>query len=113
MLELTKKRLTNNQYEMILRGSAESVAKAEAAIKPLCRQYFEWEEVYPKSSPGTALQGARYKEDLTQQQLAEKTGFTVKQISAFENNRARMDIYQAKTFAKTLEVDYRIFLSTE
>lgn len=90
------------------------MAKAKAAIKPFCRSqnqsYVEWNDILPESSPGTALQGARYKEDVTQKQLAEKTGLSVKHISALENNKEKLNIEDAKKIAHVLKVNYKIFL---
>lgn len=69
-----------------------------------------WETIYPQSSPGTALAGARYREGLTQRQLAELTGIPLKQISEMENNKRPIKEEYAKILGKELNIGYKVFL---
>ena len=61
-------------------------------------------------TPGAMLRGARFKEGLTQVQLAEKTGIQRRHISDMENNRRPIGKQAARKLAETLHVDYRVFL---
>lgn len=72
----------------------------------------EWKDIFPESSQGTALRGARYKENMSQKQLADQAGLSVKQLSALENNKAKIEISQAKKIAKLLNVNHKIFLES-
>lgn len=58
----------------------------------------------------SALRGLRYREGLTQVQLAEKTGIQRRHISAYENGRIPMGKQVAQKLAHVLNADYRIFL---
>ncbi len=69
-----------------------------------------WESVFPESSPGTALAGARYREGLTQRELAKRTGIPQRHISEMENGKRTIGKERAKLFAKALNIGYRVFL---
>jgi len=73
-------------------------------------ELFSFEEVFPDSTPGSRLVGARYKEDMTQKQLAEATGIPRRHISEIENNKRTIGKERAKRIAEVLNVDYRVFL---
>jgi len=61
-------------------------------------------------TPGTMLRGARFKEDMTQVQLAEASGIPRRHISDMENNRRPIGKHTARKLAEVLKVDYRVFL---
>jgi transcriptional regulator with XRE-family HTH domain len=61
-------------------------------------------------TPGTMLRGARYREDMTQVQLAEVSGIPRRHISDMENNRRPIGKQAARKLAEVLKVDYRVFL---
>ena len=69
------------------------------------------EEVFPDFHAGHSLRGARYREDVSQRQLAKLTGVSVQNISAMENGRRPIGKDMAKRFAKVLNVDWRLLLS--
>ncbi len=60
--------------------------------------------------PGTILRGARYREELTQAELAEKTGISPRHISDMENHRRPIGKKNALLFAKALNTGYKVFL---
>lgn len=59
---------------------------------------------------GTYLKGIRYREELTQDQLAEATGIARRHISEMENGKRTIGKENAKKLAAVLHVDYRMFL---
>lgn len=61
-------------------------------------------------TPGTMLRGARFKEDITQVQLAAASGIPRRHISDMENNRRPIGKQTARKLAEVLRVDYRVFL---
>jgi len=61
-------------------------------------------------TPGTMLRGARFKEDMTQVQLAAASGIPRRHISDMENNRRPIGKQTARKLAEVLRVDYRVFL---
>lgn len=73
-------------------------------------ELFTVEEVFPDSTVGALLKGARYKEDMTQEQLAEASGIARRHISEMENNRRAIGKERARRLAEVLKVDYRVFL---
>lgn len=72
-----------------------------------------WQEAFPElqeNAPGTYLAGARHREDLTQRQLADKTGIPQRHISEMENGKRPIGKETAKKLASALGADYRVFL---
>ncbi|HQP25131.1 MAG TPA: helix-turn-helix transcriptional regulator [Smithellaceae bacterium] len=73
-----------------------------------------WREAYPECTEeqlaGKALAGMRYREGLTQVQLAAKTGITQRHISEMEHGKRTIGKKNAKLFAEALNTDYRVFL---
>lgn len=61
-------------------------------------------------TPGTMLRGARFKENMTQVQLAAASGIPRRHISNMENNRRPIGKQTARKLAEVLRVDYRVFL---
>ena len=59
---------------------------------------------------GATLQGARLKEGLTQEALAEKLSISQTNLSKMEHGKRPIGKNMAKRIAKVLNVDYRIFL---
>jgi DNA-binding XRE family transcriptional regulator len=59
---------------------------------------------------GVYLRGIRYREDLTQDQLAAQTGIHRRHLSEMENGKRPIGKENAKKLAKALNADYRAFL---
>lgn len=69
------------------------------------------EEVFPEGiSPADVLRGARYREELTQAQLAERVGVKVSHISEMERGKRPIGKEMAKRLGKALRVGYKVFL---
>ena len=68
------------------------------------------EEMFPNFHAGHALRGARYREDVSQRQLAKLSGVSVQNISAMENGRRAIGKDMAKRFGKVLNVDWKLFI---
>ena len=74
---------------------------------------FTMEEVFPELAgreKQVYLRGIRYREDLTQKQLADLTGIPQRHISEMENGKRPIGKENAKKLAKVLNADYRMFL---
>ncbi|MEW6263334.1 MAG: helix-turn-helix transcriptional regulator [Thermodesulfobacteriota bacterium] len=69
------------------------------------------DEILPPATPAVFLSGARYREGLTQQQLAERTGIPRRHISDMEHGRRPIGKANAKKLAEALKVEPRRFLS--
>jgi DNA-binding XRE family transcriptional regulator len=59
---------------------------------------------------GVYLKGIRYREDLTQVQLADATGIPRRHISEMENGKRAIGKERAKKLAAALHIDYRMLL---
>jgi len=116
MLEPTKKRLTKTT--LIFTGPIEMQAKAVEMMRSIgfhdTEDKASWRSAFPEfadNRQGTVLRGARLKEELTQKDLAEKTGIPQRHISEMETGKRSIGKKRAAILAKALSVsDYRIFL---
>ena len=61
--------------------------------------------------PGTSLAGLRYREDLTQMELSQKTGIPRRHISEMENGKRPIGKVNARKLASALNADFRLLLS--
>ncbi len=68
------------------------------------------EEIEKYTEAGQMLRGARFKNDLTQTELAEKLGIKPHHISEMEHGKRPIGKAMAKRLAEVLNVDYRVFL---
>lgn len=71
------------------------------------------EEVFPElaaNPQGVSLRGLRYRENLTQAQLAEKSGIPQRHISEMEHGKRPIGKETARKLAAVLGCDYRVFL---
>ena len=59
---------------------------------------------------GSALRGARLKEEMTQVELADKLQITQSDLSKMEYGKRTIGKKMAKRLAKILNIDYRVFL---
>ena len=114
MLEHTKK----HHIEHNIIGPAENWPKVENMLKKYgfsvqTEDTLPWREAFKEfegNEAGTSLRGARYKEEMTQMQLSEKTGIPQRHISEMERGKRPIGKKNAKLFASVLNINYRVFL---
>ena len=63
------------------------------------------------SFPGAYLAGFRHREDMTQVELAERSGIPRRHISEMENGRRLIGKQNARKLAEVLNIDPRLLLS--
>lgn len=113
----TKKRPIET-IELKFIGPVVNMAQAIENLKPLgfvdTSDAVPWRDAYPEYSEeqliGKALAGVRYREGLTQVQLAEKIGIPQRHISEMENGKRTIGKVMAKRLGEALNVGYRMFL---
>jgi DNA-binding XRE family transcriptional regulator len=118
MLGHTKKHRTEEPLEARFVGSHEKIIKLRDYAKQIglleAGDTVTIEEAFPgyaENPLGMALRGARYREGVTQRQLAEITGIRQRHISELENGKRQMGREWARKLAEALHVsDYRVFL---
>ena len=104
--------------ELKFSGPAYEVERAIEAMKSIgftdTSDLIPWQDAYPEFSEaqliGKALSGARYKENLTQMQLAEQTGISQRHISEMENGKRPIGKKIAKRLGEALNMGYKAFL---
>jgi len=116
MLEPTKKRRTET-VELRFYGPA---SKREEASRLLANLGFADTtdtvpllEAFPElatNASGVAIRGSRAKEDMTQQQLADKVQVPRRHLSEMEHGKRSVGKAMAKRFAEVFHCDYRLFL---
>jgi DNA-binding XRE family transcriptional regulator len=88
---------------------AEIEPEAEAAMPVSADEFFE-KNFSGQSRAAIHLKGLRYREALTQVQLAEKTAIPQRHISEMETGKRPIGKAAAQKLATALGVDYRLFL---
>lgn len=123
MLGRTKKHPTKNgTIEIVLHGPAQKKdelieaasvygfkEEGEISTRPI-----PWREAFPDyqadKEPGACLKGFRYREGITQKELAKLTGIPQNHISLMENGKRPIGVKIAKRLGKALNVGYKVFL---
>jgi DNA-binding XRE family transcriptional regulator len=115
MLEPMEKCPTAETVELCFVGPASLAEEAKVRLRTMgfkeCIQGdgTPWRDILPHA-PGDMLAGARYRESMTQVQLAEATGIPRRHISEMENNKRPIGKANARKLAQALRMDYRRFL---
>ena len=116
-----KKRHTK-QVEVIADGRKFKISRAKVdPFLELLERYPNDDDLIPAEevikcfgedfgTPGSCLQGARLKENMTQIVLAKKLGIAQNYLSDLETSRRKISVKMAKKLAKVLNIDYRVFL---
>lgn len=73
------------------------------------REVFK-EEIEKYTEAGAALRGCRYREDMTQKQLADLLGIKHHHISEMEHGKRPISKKMALRLGEIFKVNYRIFL---
>jgi hypothetical protein len=110
MLELTRKPRTDGMVEIMAvvpkeRGDAVAKAIAEAAEPNIPADM-----VFPESTAGSVLRGARGLRSMTQAMLATAIGVHVPNISEMERGLRPIGKEMAKRLGKALDMPYKAFL---
>ncbi len=95
------------------RGNASKIKSYAYSIESDGEPSFTLDEVFPElvgREKQVYLRGIRYREDLTQKQLADQTGIPQRHISEMENGKRPIGKENAKKLAKALGANYRMFL---
>lgn len=85
---------------MTVQDESESVSWEKLAADRIARY----------TEAGLALRGARYREGISQKELAKRCGISQENLSRMENGKRAIGEKVAKKLAKTLHVDHRLFL---
>jgi Plasmid maintenance system antidote protein len=117
-MQKTKEQPQAETIELIFTGP---LAMREKAIEAMRSFGFEeadtapipWRELeyFKDIHPGTYLSGARYREGLTQVELAKRTGVPRRHISEMENGKRPIGKQNAKKLAEALNIEPRRLLS--
>ena len=87
-----------------------------ASLKPAhAEKLIPAREVFPELDddvlrPATVLRGIRYREELTQKELAKRLGIHQHHLSEMENAKRPIGKQMAKRLAEVLGCDYRLFM---
>jgi DNA-binding XRE family transcriptional regulator len=100
------------EVKAVLEAKGCTIREEKPALPPVEeRDWLTIEEVFPNFHAGDSIRGLRYREDMTQKQLAEKVGISVQNLSHMEHGRRPIGKDMAKRLAKVLNTDWRLLLS--
>jgi DNA-directed RNA polymerase specialized sigma subunit len=97
----------------VRRSNASKIKSYAYSVESEGEPSYSLEEVFPElagKEKQVYLKGIRYREDLTQKQLADLTGIPQRHISEMENSIRPIGKENAKKLAKVLNADYRMLL---
>lgn len=78
--------------------------------KPKEEKTYSAKEVMGEITPGRYLRGLRYREDLTQAELAGKLGITQNFLSDLENDKKPISRKMAEKLAGFFDISYKMFM---
>jgi DNA-binding XRE family transcriptional regulator len=113
----TKKHLTDEVVEITWHNGLYAVpidilerykVKVDSSTIPVTELFSHLTQ--KSSESGVLLKGLRYREGLSQMQLAQKLNISQANLSAMENGRRNIGKELAKRIAEFFGLDYRIFL---
>ncbi|MDM8536062.1 helix-turn-helix transcriptional regulator [Desulfobacterales bacterium HSG17] len=125
-MALTKKQSISDYADIYLRIPKEKITGVKNAIENMLtlanirfsmqtefeeqRDSIDLNELFPDLHSGSAIKGLRYREGLTQEQLARKINVKRHHISEMENGKRAIGKEMAKRLSNALETDYKVFL---
>ena len=117
-MQVHTKRHPIEKVELRFIGPIANMTSAIDIMKPLgfvdTSDSVPWRELFPEYKdedlPGVCLRGGRYREGLTQKQLADMIGIPQRHISEMENGKRPIGKEMAKRLAKALNIGYKVFL---
>ncbi|MBI5557668.1 MAG: helix-turn-helix transcriptional regulator [Deltaproteobacteria bacterium] len=117
MPEATKKRHIDEEMITLRlrvhRSNAPRIKEYAQTVEAEDKRNYTVAEVFPEyigKEQQVAIRAYRYRENLTQRQLAELTGIPQRHISEMENGKRVIGKELAKRLAKALNADYKVFL---
>lgn len=118
MPEVTKKhRIDEEMVTIHLRVHRSNAPKIKEYARAIelddNKKTYTIDEVFPEyidKKPQIAIRAYRYRENLTQKQLAQLTGIPQRHLSEMENGKRAISKEIAKTLATALNTDYQMFL---
>ena len=117
MLAPTKKHPTDNVVLMVsgpVSHKEEAVTALRALGYTITSENIPWRQAFPEYTdemlPAACLRGARYKEGITQRELARRTGIPQRHLSEMENGKRPIGKEMARRLAKILNVSYKVLL---
>jgi len=110
MLELTRKPRTDGLWEVCAVVPANRVDVVSLAIEEAAGAAVPASELFPESTPGSRLRGARGLLGMTQKELAAKVGVRAPNISAMENGKRPIGKAMARKLGEALDFPYKALL---
>jgi ribosome-binding protein aMBF1 (putative translation factor) len=101
------------EVKAVLEAKGCTIRQEKPALPESRQEEKEWytpEELFPDHHAGDSICGLRYRECLTQKQLAAMVGISVSNLSHIEHGRRSIGKEMAKRFAKVLNTDWRRLL---
>lgn len=110
MLELTRTPRTDGMVTLTVVAPADRVDAVAQAIEQALEPTYDFAEVFPDSTPGTVLRGARGLREMTQAELGARVGVSPANISDMERGRRPIGKAMAKRLGDALEYPWKAFL---
>jgi transcriptional regulator with XRE-family HTH domain len=81
-------------------------------MTPLCQLFFQLLIAYLQMEFGARLKEIRTSLNISQKELSEQTGLTLRTIQRIENNEVKPSLYSVKVLGEVLKTDLSEFIKT-
>jgi len=100
------------EVKAVLEAKGCTIREEKPVLPPVKdRDWLTMDEVFPNFHAGDRLKGLRYRENMTQKQLAEQIGISIHNLSHMEHGRRPVGKEMAKRLANALNADWRTLLA--
>jgi DNA-binding XRE family transcriptional regulator len=96
--------------ESALQGVLALVRKSFRPVNEYGEEVYTVDEVFPERTPGMLIRGLRGKNEMTQEELADKLGVAQTRVSELESGKRSISLAMAKRLASVFSVTHKMFL---
>jgi addiction module HigA family antidote len=119
-----KTRHTDTQGEIMVNVPLVDMEKVSEAIRSILKltghqvrhvndegeELYTFEEVFPDAHPGKIVRGFRVREDITQEELAQRLGIAQTRVSELESGKRPISRNMAKRLADVFNTSPKVFV---
>ena len=96
--------------EEALKGVLALAGQSVSPVNENGDEVYTVEEAFPDGNPGMLIRGLRGKNEMTQEELADRLGIAQTRVSELESSKRSISVAMAKRLAGVFDVTYKMFL---
>jgi DNA-binding XRE family transcriptional regulator len=99
-----------DKISQAIQGVLKSMGHSIRHLNDEGEELYTFKELFPDAMPGRILRGFRLRDELTQQELADKLGTTQVRVSELESGKRPISRRMAQKLGIVFEIPYKAFL---